>query len=168
MKVISCFYIVVALSLALLLAFVGFSDVYPRLIWNVTESAPKGLYVIRNARSRIGSYVLITPRGEMKKIVYERGYLPPDIPLIKRVAALPGDKICRDGEAIFINKVHVADAQKTDSLGREMPRWSGCFTLKIGEIFLLNDHEKSLDGRYFGATKLNDVIGVAVSVWVRE
>ncbi|MGE0409859.1 MAG: S26 family signal peptidase, partial [Amphiplicatus sp.] len=45
--------------------------------------------------------------------------------------------------------------------------WSGCFTLRSDEIFLLNDPENSLDGRYFGATELNDVIGVARAVWVR-
>lgn len=140
----------------------------PKLVWNASESAPVGLYLIRNRPPVLGEFALIVPSELVAAFIEERGYLPPETPLIKRIAALSGDEICRDGKAIFINKIHVADTQKTDSLGRDMPRWNGCFTLKSGEVFLLNDHEKSLDGRYFGATKLNDVIGVAVPLWVRE
>ncbi|HNR78330.1 MAG TPA: S26 family signal peptidase, partial [Parvularculaceae bacterium] len=80
----------------------------------------------------------------------------------------PGDEICGESGAVFINNVSVADAQIFDSIGREMPAWSGCFTLQSDEIFLLNDPENSLDGRYFGATKTVYVIGVARPVWVRR
>jgi type IV secretory pathway protease TraF len=33
-----------------------------------------------------------------------------------------------------------------------------------GEIFLLNSPANSLDGRYFGATKVEHVIGAAIPV----
>lgn len=37
-----------------------------------------------------------------------------------------------------------------------------------GEIFLLNDHPYSLDGRYFGATDIDDILGVAVPIWTYQ
>jgi len=155
----------ISIGLLLIAMAITFS---PKLVWNASESAPLGLYLIKSRKPDLGEYVFIRPSEQVAAFIEDRGYLPPDTPLIKRIAALPGDEICRDGKAIFINKIHVAVAQKTDSLGREMPHWSGCFTLKSDEVFLLNGHEKSLDGRYFGASKLGDVIGVAVPLWVRE
>ena len=140
----------------------------PMLVWNASASAPIGLYRIeRNRSPEIGDFVLVRPDKTLERFIKERGYLPKDIPLLKRVAALAGDEICRHSEAIFINETRVADAQISDSFGRKMPSWSGCFTLKSGEILLLNDHEKSLDGRYFGATRMDEVIGLARAVWVK-
>ncbi|HBK93133.1 MAG TPA: S26 family signal peptidase [Parvularcula sp.] len=144
-------------------------DFAPVLVWNASASAPIGLYRIeRHDLLEVGDFVLVRPEEELAKLIAERGYLPENIPLLKRVAALPGDEICRESQAIFINNVRAADAQIFDSFGREMPAWSGCLTLQSGESFLLNDPEKSLDGRYFGATRADAVIGVARAVWVME
>jgi conjugative transfer signal peptidase TraF len=147
----------------------GFADFAPLLVWNASASAPIGLYRIeQDASPEIGDFVLVKPDETLEKFITSRGYLPENIPLLKRIAALPGDEICRDSEAIFINKILVADAKKLDSIGRKMPSWNGCIRLQSGEIFLLNDPEYSLDGRYFGATKSVAVIGVARAVWVME
>lgn len=160
----------IALSLAAIAAIGVASAISfaPKLVWNASASAPVGLYRIEKREPEIGDFVLVSPSEEAAKLIAERGYLPPDIPLIKRIAAKSGDEICREDSAIFINKTFVATAQISDSLGRNMPTWSGCFMLHRDEIFLLNDHEKSLDGQYFGATIKSDVIGVARPVWLRE
>ncbi len=150
------------------IAFASFGKITPFVVWNASASAPIGLYQIeQNTSPEIGDFVLVKPDESLENFITLRGYLPENIPLLKRVAALPGDEICRESEAIFINKFRVADALIFDSRGRKMPSWSGCFTLRSSEIFLLNDPEKSLDGRYFGATELDDVIGAARTVWVR-
>jgi len=150
------------------LAFASAHPFAPMLVWNASASAPIGLYLIQQRQSpEIGAFVLVRPDEDLEKFITERGYLPKDIPLLKRVAALPGDGICRDSKAVYINETRVADTLNFDSRGRKMPAWSGCFTLQADEIFLLNDPENSLDGRYFRATKLDDVIGIARAVWVR-
>ena len=144
------------------------ADFAPIVVWNASASAPIGLYRIeRNSPPYIGDFVLVKPDEDLAKFVTKRGYLPENIPLLKRVAALSGDEICREWEAIFINETRVADALNFDSQGRIMPSWSGCIRLQSGEIFLLNDAENSFDGRYFGATGVDNVIGVARAVWVR-
>ena len=61
--------------------------------------------------------------------------------------------------------VHVADAMDADTLGREMPAWEGCKVLRADEVFLLNPHPRSIDGRYFGPTKVDDLGGVLVLLW---
>lgn len=148
--------------------FAAFIQVAPRIVWNGSASAPMGLYRIDERSARIGEFVLVTPSESAAALIAEREYLPPDTPLIKRIAAQTGDEVCRENERIFINKLHVSDAFLVDSMGRRMPIWGGCFTLKYDELFLLNAHEKSLDGRYFGATKRTQVIGVVIPVFVRE
>lgn len=154
-----------ASSIAALGAAIAF-DVTPRLVWNASASAPIGLYRIETRSPNIGEFVLVAPDVRLKAFIEERGYLPPEIPLLKRVAALPGARICRENFAVLMDKIHVADALIVDSRNREMPVWSGCYSLKSGEIFLLNDHKKSLDGRYFGATQASQIIGVAIPIFV--
>jgi len=150
------------------LGLVNVVEFAPVLVWNASASAPIGLYQIDMRAPEIGDLVLVRPGESLEKFIAARGYLPENIPLLKRVAALSGDEICRESDAIFINGTRVADALTFDSSGRKMPSWRGCFALSSGEIFLLNDPENSLDGRYFGATKLDDVIGVAKPLWVRR
>ena len=153
---------IAALSIAMAVEFA------PRLIWNATPSAPIGLYLVKYKVPVIGDYVLVNASGDAKKLIDERDYLPPDTPLVKRVAALSGAEICRENAKIYIDGVHVADAFAVDSSGRDMPAWSGCFTLQSDELFLLNDHERSLDGRYFGAMNKAQIIGVARPLFIRE
>jgi conjugative transfer signal peptidase TraF len=142
-------------------------DCAPQLVWNASASAPIGLYRIERKPPEIGDFVLVDPDENFVKLITERGYLPPDIPLLKRVAALAGDEICREKERIFLNTIHVADALLVDSAGQKMPVWSGCFSLRGDEVFLLNASEKSLDGRYVGATNGSQIIGIARPVWVK-
>lgn len=153
---------IAALSIAMAVEFA------PRLIWNATPSAPIGLYLVKYKAPVIGDYVLVNASGDAKKLIDERDYLPRDTPLVKCVAALSGAEICRENALIYVDGVHVADALAVDSSGRDMPVWSGCFTLQNDEFFLLNAHEKSLDGRYFGATKAEQIVGVAQPLFIRE
>lgn len=150
------------------IATVSHVSLRPILVWNASASASIGLYRLDDRAPELGDLVLVKPGETLEQFITDRGYLPPDIPLLKHVAAVPGDEICRENEAVFINKEHVADALMTDSLGREMPSWRACFTLKSDEVFLLNPPQKSLDGRYFGATKAAQIIAIAMPIWIRS
>lgn len=140
----------------------------PRVVWNASASAPKGLYFIERRAPKRGEFALVSPRKEIAFFIENRAYLPPEARLIKHVAATEGDEVCRDGEAISINENHAAVALPADSIGRDMPRWSGCFTLGPGQFFLLNEHPKSLDGRYFGVTNADEIAGVARALWIHK
>ncbi|MEH6408910.1 MAG: S26 family signal peptidase [Hyphomonas sp.] len=141
-------------------------DPQARFIWNRTGSAPEGLYVLSDEPIRRGMWVIVSAQSSEAEWVSKRGYIGDDWPLIKRVAALPGDEICREGNTISINHFRVAEALEADSLGRQMPQWSGCHVLESDEVFLLNDHPRSLDGRYFGPTRTDNLVGVAVPLYV--
>lgn len=138
-----------------------------RLLWNRTESAPLGLYWRNDALPALNGWAVVSANAPASIWVYEHGYLAPGWPIIKRVRGVSGDEICRTGARILINDVYAATALDADAKGEKLPVWRGCIRLAEDEIFLLNDHPRSLDGRYLGATKLRDLDGSAVLLWRR-
>jgi len=142
----------------------------PLLVWNASASVPVGLYAVTPiTQLDIGDLVAVRPPEPLGRWLIENGYLGPDTPLLKRVAALPGSEVCRHGTTMIIDGRAIADARERDRLGRPLPVWLGCRTLRDGEFFLLNaDLPASLDGRYFGPLGADTVIGRATPIWTRE
>lgn len=134
-------------------------------LWNRTESAPKGVYRLSDGPLTLGGWAVVSADAPSAEWIANRGYLARDWPIIKRVRGLRGDEICRENGGVSINGEAIATALEADSTGAELPVWEGCITVKADEVFLLNDHERSLDGRYFGTTSLVDLRGSAVLVW---
>lgn len=154
-----------AAGIAALTAALSAPSVDGWFLWNRTESAPKGLYLREGGALRKGDWAIVSAREPSAIWIAEHGFLAPGWPIIKRVAGVPGDEICREGTRVSVNGAPAAVALETDFAGRELPAWSGCITLDEGEFFLLNDHPRSLDGRYFGGTNAADIEGKARLLW---
>ena len=158
------------------LAIAGRSSVSitPKLIWNASASAPIGLYTVRNtvrtaADLGVTDLVAVDAPEPLASFLSQREYLPRGVPLMKRIAALPGQTVCRIGRNVSVDTVAMGEALARDRRGRELPVWQGCRTLRAGEIFLMNwDVRDSLDGRYFGPLPKNSVIGRALPLWTDE
>lgn len=134
----------------------------PHFIWNATPSAPVGLYYIEHGpQLRRGDLVAIKPPARFAYFMAQRRYVPMGIPLIKHVAAMAGDRVCRWGPVVTVNGTPVAIARSRDRADRPLPSWSGCRQIAWNELFLLNDRPDSLDGRYFGAFPRSGLIGRA-------
>ncbi len=155
---------IVALGVAACVAPLAWNP-RPLLVWNVTPSAPIGLY--RHSGDAIvkGAWVLVRPPKSAARLAAMRGYLPANIPMVKRVAAMTGDLVCRDGEQIRINGQPAARALKADSQGRDLPTWQGCDRLSAGELFLLTAPTASFDSRYFGAVPARNLIERIQPIW---
>lgn len=136
-------------------------DLPRKLIYNASASAPVGLYWLDDRPVERGDYVLVRVPERVRALVVERGYLPPDVPLLKRVAGVDGDRLCRHRDRISVNGSPVATAKKRDGEGRDMPAWQGCRILIEQTLFLLQDHPHSFDGRYFGPMDRCLIIGRA-------
>jgi len=145
----------------LALAVASFVSLPRKLVYNASASAPIGFYWIDQERVSRGDYVFVRLPERVRKLVEERRYLPPDVPLIKRIAGIAGEKICRRGQEILIDGVTVAVAQRSDGLDRELPKWQGCHILTQSTVFLLQDHPQSFDSRYFGPVDRSLIIGRA-------
>ena len=151
-----------------LLAFTFIVSPQPHLVWNASASAPLGLYAVHpGALPTRGDMVIAWPPRQARALAAARHYLPANVPLVKRVVALSGDRVCAVGRSIEINGRHAATRLERDSIGRPLPSWQGCRTLAHGALFLLMDSPGSFDGRYFGLSKAIDLIGKATPLWLR-
>lgn len=137
------------------------------LIWNASASAPLGLYAVQEVdQFRVGELLVATPPPEIEEFLVDGRYVPAGVPLIKHIAALPGQSICRIGNTITVDMRVVGQARKLDSKDRPLPYWQGCLTLASQQIFLMNTAvPDSLDGRYFGPFERANIIGRAVPIW---
>ena len=142
----------------------------PLLIWNASASVPVGLYSVQPiGKLAVTNLVIARPPEALERWLAERRYLAKGALLIKRVAALPGQRICRNGHAVSVDGIDMAVAQERDHAGRPLPAWSGCLSVAEEQVFLLNwDEPSSLDGRYFGTIPSDKLIGRAVPLWTWE
>lgn len=139
-------------------------------VWNATASVPTGLYAVRGRASlQVGERVAIEPPTPLRRLLAERRYLPTGVPLLKRIAAVRGQRVCRFAYGITIDGQYIGAAHARDRLGRPLPVWAGCHVLRTGELFVMNPAAPdSFDGRYFGVLRMADVIGRATPVWTDE
>jgi conjugative transfer signal peptidase TraF len=156
-------------GLALMLGLTIALPPRPLLLWNASASAPVGLYTIGDGEHvQTGDMVIAWAPDAMRQLAARRHYLPANVPLVKRIAAEPGDTVCAFGPTITVNGKRVAERHRVDGMGRPMPWWSGCITLRRGALFLLmTGSPASFDGRYFGPTGRGDIVGKATLLWAR-
>jgi conjugative transfer signal peptidase TraF len=142
----------------------------PRYIWNASGSVPIGLYrLYPTGRLAVTQLVAVQPPEPLATFLADRRYLPPGVPLLKRVLALPGQTVCRDQLAITVDKIAMGTARAHDGSGRLLPIWEGCHLIADGEVFLMNWRSAdSFDGRYFGALPTSAIIGTAEPLWTGE
>ena len=139
----------------------------PRLLWNATASTPVGLYALRPVHGlKVGDLVAALPPEPVARFLADGGYLPRGVPLLKHVAALARQTVCRSGAVITIDGTVAGAARERDSRGRALPSWRGCRALVSGDVFLMNSHPDSLDGRYFGPLPMVSVLGRATPLFL--
>lgn len=142
-----------------------------QLVFNPSDSTPRGWYRVEAVdQLHHGDTVLVWLPARVQAFAAQRGYLPDGIPLLKRIAALPPQRVCIRGLIVFVDGQAVATALAHDSQHRSLPTWSGCRALAAGEVFLLSDsHPASYDSRYWGPINASSVIGRArpLRTWER-
>ncbi|MCR5869499.1 MULTISPECIES: S26 family signal peptidase [unclassified Sphingomonas] len=141
----------------------------PLLVWNASSSMPIGLYRVAPGRAaELGELMIAWPPEHARALAARRHYLPANVPLVKRVAAMPGDDVCALGRRLFVNGILRATRLVVDRAGRSLPRWQACVRLRDGQRLLLADAPDSFDGRYFGVSAPGDIIGRATPLWTRS
>ena len=140
----------------------------PRLLWNATASAPIGLYlIVPGVPLEIGDTVTARAPDGARQLAAMRGYLPSGVPLVKRIAAMEGSRVCALRARIIVDGRTLAYRRKRDAAGRAMPWWTGCRRLQPSQILLVNRAAGSFDSRYFGPVERAAILGKAVLLWQR-
>jgi len=144
------------------IALLGVASLNARdwLIYNHTPSVPIGWYVRSSGEIARGAFVTVRAQDVAPDYAAARNFTDAGDRFIKHIAAIDGDSVCADGDAMRINDRTVANRAVHDSQGRALPHWSGCRTLTPDEIFLMGDTPDSFDSRYFGPVSVADIEGV--------
>lgn len=155
---------------------------------NITPSLPPGYY------RRVASAPVTLKHGDLASMILSDffGELTPqaiddflrhrddvpaemrgraaEMPIMKVVAALPGDRVRAEGGCVWVNGALVAErfgpALVRVLIGYDLPNWSDDRPLRDDEVFLLADPphwfdaRQSYDSRYFGPFALSKIEGV--------
>ena len=135
------------------------------VVWNASQSVPVGLYLVTKVSPRVGGLVAVRLPPVIATFAARRGYLPTSAYLLKPIAAVAGDLVCRFGKRILVRGVLAGIAEDADADGNAMPSWQGCRILQMGEVFVLADHPGSFDSRYFGPLDTASIAGRAILLW---
>lgn len=151
-------------------AIASFVALPTKLVWNASASTPIGLYTIAPDRSpQLGDLVAVRAPEPLESFMVRRGYIGRSVRLMKHVAAIAGQRVCRNGHTITVDAEPLGEALARDRLGRALPVWKGCRVLAKDELFLMNWQVRdSLDGRYFGPLPVAAVIGRATPLYTDE
>lgn len=130
---------------------------------NTTASFPLGLYkVVKNTTVTRGVFVEICAPDkkniQLLKLQKENDGICSNgtIPLLKKVAAMEGDKITVTNSKVFVNGVEQANST---IYAKKVRYYAQTQTLQKGEIFVMSDYNPmSYDSRYFGALKAKDIL----------
>lgn len=161
------------LATALATMGVGYPALTPmptKLIWNASASAPIGFYTLDfDGPFEVTDLVAVDAPEPLATFLADRGYLPKGVPLLKRILAVSGQRVCRSNLTITVDGIEVGAALERDRSGRVLPVWQGCRRIATGEVFLMNwEVRDSLDGRYFGLISADQIIGRAIPLWTDE
>nr|WP_320192755.1 S26 family signal peptidase [uncultured Desulfobacter sp.] len=111
---------------------------------NVSASLPRGLYLKTSRAIGNGSFVVFHPTAAQQPLVSK--YVK-NIPLMKRVGALPGQVY------------RLPPASKTDSKGRAITPFSPKTGIVPSEQFVvIGDTKYSLDSRYLGFVPQSSIV----------
>jgi conjugative transfer signal peptidase TraF len=138
--------------LATAVATAATSVVAAHLLCNVTPSMPLGLYLMRRGPTSVAPHDLVAfpVPPSVRDLVRERHYLGDGARLLKPVAAVAGDDVCIDGDALAISGIPAARLRSADSEGRPLPRDARCGPIAPGFVYVLASDPRSFDSRVFG------------------
>jgi len=133
----------------------------PVVLVNASPSEPPGLYTRTFETPAVGRIIAFgLPAAGHAYIDAAMPYLRRR-PLLKAVAAGPGDLVCEGATSLTINGRERAPVVARDHADRLLPHWQGCRPLRCDELFVFSARvPNSFDSRYFGPVPRASVLGV--------
>lgn len=122
-----------------------------RYFINTTTSLPLGIYQLSNNILAQGETVVFQKPSVLSNL--KKSWLIKDGVFIKKITAVPGDKICTENNRLVINDVEIGLIKSKDRNGDLLPsivKHQFCRKLSGGEFWTGTNHPNSFDSRYYG------------------
>lgn len=141
---------------------------------NVTQSLPPGIYRLTDLKS--DPLVSFCPTGVASVVTSTRGYRPktwgcPDhhAPMLKPIAARPGDVVTVTHHQLYVNGVPLPNTQSFPADNRGNPLFQfpeGTYKVAPGTLWVISTYNVySYDSRYFGPIDEKIVAHHGHKVW---
>jgi conjugative transfer signal peptidase TraF len=124
---------------------------------NVSPSTPLGLYRLAAVAPPLAHGTLVVLPVPPAVRFWHSAWLP----LLKPIAALPGDLVCTSDAGLWIEGQAYGPVYP-EAGGAPLPRLQGCVRVPAGAVFLASPAPRSLDGRYFGMTPVSTITARAM------
>jgi len=136
---------------------------------NITPSEPVGIYRLIEGQPNRDALVLLKQPQNLRSSVL-RAYVPANLPLIKRIAAIPGDTVEIDQGGVRVGGVLWPDSAplSRDRQGNNLrPYHFGVYRVRISELWVMSNNPCGLDSRYFGPVSAGSIISrlIPVATW---
>lgn len=163
-RLVRAFLIWLAISLTL-------TTIQRHLRVNTNPSSPPGLYAAVSRPLAHDTWVIACLDEETTRYGRQHGYLPTGNcpgggrPVLKRVAALPGDRVIVTPTELVTDRLRLRRLQE-DFLGRPLRRIApGHYRVPRGSVWLYSDYSpRSWDSRYWGPVPIKGLRTV-VPIW---
>lgn len=148
---------------------------YFSLYLNISDSIPKGLYVLEKRLPKKNELALFCLNEEFSVIAKERKYLSNGVcnglaPIGKKAVAEAGDLVKINRFGTYVDNVRIKRSQplKFDPNGDLMPQRFFEKLLDDGEYLFVAEKIYSFDSRYFGIVGKENIIGTIKPVFTYE
>lgn len=142
--------------------------------FNATPSVPRGMYWYSPGAVQRGDFVQACLPVAFAKYAKAKHFITEGIchddtePIVKVLAALPGDTVVIRRKGVFVNGVlwPMSAQRQKDSSGHKVDfrMKPGTYHVASGTVLLMGLNPQSLDGRYFGFTPSSAVSGRWISL----
>lgn len=132
------------------------------IVLNASASVPYGFYRLHHVPAALRVNQLV--------VVHVEDWSDTRVPLLKPVAAVAGERICRYGHELMIHGKSygpVLEMWRGFHLPSAVPS-DGCLQVPEGQVFLASAAPRSKDSRYFGTVAITQVRAVATPLWTLD
>ncbi|WP_406030728.1 S26 family signal peptidase [Succinivibrio sp.] len=172
----SIFYLKYLLLLtAFSTAIFAFCFSYFSLYLNISDSIPKGLYVLEKRLPKKNELALFCLNKEFSIIAKERKYLSNGVcnglaPIGKKTVAKAGDLVKINEFGTYVDNVRIKRSipLKFDPKGELMPQRFFERILEDGEYIFVAEKIYSFDSRYFGTIEKENILGTIKPLFTYE
>ena len=127
---------------------------------NLSPSVPVGVYRLARPAAPLARGTLVVLPVPAAIRPWWHAYAA----LLKPVAGVAGDDVCVRQDGLWVAGQWYGVVY-TEAAGRALPHLEGCQVVPEAQVVLASTVPKSLDGRYFGLTRIAEVTARAVPLW---
>jgi conjugative transfer signal peptidase TraF len=127
---------------------------------NLSPSVPVGVYLLARLAPPLARGTLVL----LPVPVVVRPFSRSGSPFLKPVAAIAGDAVCVHEGTLWVAGTSYGPVY-AEADGKPLPHLEGCQMVPEAQVFLASTAPRSLDGRYFGLTRIAELTARALPLW---